>query len=129
METSFETSFDFQDLSIPLLGKTFEGMLLSGTATLSGDQDGFDVTHIALDDGPDLRKGGNGLLGLPAAFEDEFFKRIAAVIENEKTPIGRRAEATWNELIEEAGTVPCEPEYSTINKAQTGIVSGVASFR
>lgn len=114
MEPPFEISFDFQDLSITLLGKTFEGMLLSGTATLEGDQDGFDVTHIALDDGPDLRKGGNGLPGLPAAFEDEFFKRIAAVIENPKLPIGRMAEATWNEMVEDYRMNPGEParEYA-----------------
>lgn len=99
MSDPLDTEFEFLDLSISLSGKSFNGMLLSGLATLSGDEDGFYVTVIALDDGPTLQRRGNGWMGFPAAFEDEFFSRIAAVIENSKTVIGRQAEATWAEIV------------------------------
>jgi len=100
MSDPLDREFPFTDLSITLRGTTFDGMLLSGTATLSGDDDGFDVTAIKLDDGPYLTKcNGNGWVGM--AFEDEFFKRIASVIENPKTTIGGNAEAFWSAELDD----------------------------
>lgn len=122
---TMETEFEFADLSISLCGKTFDGMLLSGIAMLEGDEDGFSVRFISLDDGPDLRKGGNGALGLPAAFEDEFFRRIASVIENPKTAVGSSAEASWRIMLDDEGHSP-DADHSTINREQLGLSSAVA---
>lgn len=101
MSDPFETEFEFEELSIALFGKAFKGMLLNGIATLAGDEDGFYVVHVALDDGPTLLRRGNGWMGFPAAFEDEFFKRIADVIENPRTDIGALAETTWRVHVDE----------------------------
>lgn len=98
---TLETFFDFEELNIAVCGKAAQGMMLYGTATLEGDDDGFNVVSIRLEGGTHLRRRGNGGLGLPA-FEDELFKRIAAVIENPKTPIGKLASDAWDDVREEA---------------------------
>jgi hypothetical protein len=94
-----ELDFEFEELNIVICGKIADGMMLYGTATLEGDEDGFSVDTIKLEHGPLLRRRGNGHLGFPSAFEDELFKRISAVIENPKTAIGRRADTEWAGMI------------------------------
>lgn len=98
---TLELKFEFDDLSIVLRGEIFKGLLIGGEALLTGDEDGFSVDLITLNDGPVLKRRGNGVLGFPAAFEDEFFKRIASEIENPKRPIGNSAHRAWADLVED----------------------------
>jgi len=99
---TLEHHLDFEELNINVCGKSAPGMMLYGTATLTGDEDGFSVVAVRLDGGAWLRARGNGAGGFPAAFEDELFKRIAAVIENPKTAIGKYAEGEWADVVEAA---------------------------
>jgi hypothetical protein len=99
---TLEHHLEFEELKIPVCGKNSSGLMLYGTATLSGDEDGFSVVFIELGNGTYLRPRGNGALGFPAAFEDELFKRIAAVIENPKTDIGNYAAGEWADVVEDA---------------------------
>ena len=101
MTNPLELDFDFEELNIVVCGKMADGIMIYGTATLEGDEDGFSVDTVKIEHGPLLRRRGNGHLGFPAAFEDELFNRIASVIENPKTAIGAHAEREWNSLIEE----------------------------
>lgn len=99
---TIETNFDFEELAITICGKFATGMMIYGTAVLTGDDDGFYVSAIELEGGTMLKRSGNGYLGFPALFEGELFARIAAVIENPKTHIGKLASDTWDEAREEA---------------------------
>ncbi|MBB3391590.1 hypothetical protein FHT82_004368 [Rhizobium sp. BK275] len=96
----FSLRFDFDELVIPILGRNDNGLLLYGSAELSGDHEGFSVESIQLDGGTMLRPAGNAEPGRPAPFADELFRRIAAVIENDKTVPGRHAAMEWAELVE-----------------------------
>jgi len=95
-----KTTFDFDELVIPILGKNDSGLMIYGSADLEGDEDGFCVKTVYLADGTRIHNRGCGTLGFPAPFEEELFKRIAAVIENDKTVIGRHAATEWADAIE-----------------------------
>ena len=100
---TLETEFRFEELSIVINGKFAPGMMLFGTATLTGDDDGFSVSFIELDGGTRLKKRNGGTwMAMSTPFEDELFARISAVIENRKTDIGRQAYDKWDEVREEA---------------------------
>ncbi|MDR6669979.1 hypothetical protein [Rhizobium sp. 1399] len=97
---TFSLRFDFDELVIPILGRNDNGLLLYGSAELSGDHEGFGVEMIHLAEGTVLRPAGNAESGRPAPFADELFRRIAAVIGNDKTVLGRHAAMEWAELVE-----------------------------
>ncbi|MBB3656813.1 hypothetical protein FHX15_002041 [Rhizobium sp. BK650] len=97
---AFSLRFDFDELIIPILGRNDNGLLLYGSAALSGGHEGFSVEAIHLAEGTMLRPAGNTESGRPAPFADELFRRIAAVIENDKTVLGRHAAMEWAELVE-----------------------------
>jgi hypothetical protein len=102
---SHTVTFDFDELVIPILGKNDSGLLIYGNAELvenyaGSPGEGFYVNSIVLHDGAKLTKTGRGILGLPNEFEAELFKRMAAVIENENTAIGRHAAIEWADSIE-----------------------------
>jgi hypothetical protein len=99
---TLEMQFEFEELNIPICGKSAPGLMLYGQATLTGDEDGFSVVSIRLEGGTHLRKRGNGVLGFPSAFEDELFKKIAGEIENPKTAVGNRASSDWAYHVEDA---------------------------
>lgn len=101
----FSRQFDFDELVIPILGRNDSGLLLYGSAELSGDREGFGVEAIHLAGGTTLRPAGNAEFGRPAPFADELFRRIAAVIESDKTVLGRHAAMEWAELVERHGEV------------------------
>ena len=105
MTDTLELHFDFEEMNIPICGRYATGIMLYGTARLSGDEDGFSVVAIRLDGGTWLRRRGNGQLGFPAPFEDELFHRIADQIENPKTTIGKRASNEWADVVEDAREV------------------------
>lgn len=99
----FDTTFDFEELSISLLGEKVPGVMLYGTATLCGDDaEEFFVSAIMLGGGPLLRPRGAGAMGAPAPFEEELFKRIAAVIEDSATSAGKAAQAHWCDHVAES---------------------------
>ncbi|QWW69866.1 hypothetical protein [Rhizobium sp. WYJ-E13] len=99
----FSLRFDFDELVIPILGRNDNGLLLYGSAELSGDHEGFSVEAIYLAQGTMLRPAGNAESGRPAPFADELFRRIADVIGNDKTVLGRHAAMEWAELVERHG--------------------------
>jgi hypothetical protein len=92
MADEYELAFDFEELSVAINGKTNASNLWAGVADLDGDDDGFSVVAITLEGETIYRK--NYL----AAFNDELFKRISAVIENPKTAIGREAKDAWDDM-------------------------------
>jgi hypothetical protein len=98
--SAFGLRFDFDELTIAILGRNDNGLLLYGAAELSGDHEGFSVEAIYLAEGTVLRAAGNAEFGRPSAFADELFRRIAAVIENDKTVLGRHAAMEWAEHVE-----------------------------
>ncbi|GAA3110163.1 hypothetical protein GCM10010520_63250 [Rhizobium viscosum] len=100
---AFSLRFDFDELVISILGRNDNGLLLYGFAELVGDHEGFSVEAIHLAEGTVLRPAGNAESGRPAPFADELFRRIAAVIENDKTVLGRHAAMEWAELVEHHG--------------------------
>jgi hypothetical protein len=100
MAPDITLTFDFDELIIALHGRNASGLMLYGRAELEGDEDGFAVTAIRLDDGTRLKPSGSGALGAPAPFEEELFRRIAAVIENDKTVLGRHAALEWADEVE-----------------------------
>jgi hypothetical protein len=100
---AFSLQFDFDELTVPVLGRNDSGLLLYGSAELSGDHEGFSVEAIHLAGGTTLRKAGSVEFGRPAPFADELFRRVAAVIENDKTVLGRHAAMEWAELVERHG--------------------------
>lgn len=103
-----ELQFQFDELAISLNGKTESGMLLYGTAELvaaGSDYPGeFVVQSIMLDGGTYLHRDRK-----TDAFEHELFKRIEAVICNDKPvpgriglTIGQHAAMEWAEVCSEA---------------------------
>lgn len=100
-----QIEFEFEELSIRLLGNIAEGVMLYGTATLDGDApDNWWVTEIDLGDVVLTERMPTILTeGVPCipAFEIELFKRIARVIEDERTTIGSVANARWIEAWED----------------------------
>ena len=100
---TLECEFEFEEMNIVVNGKSAPGMMLFGTAMLTGDDDGFSVTFIELEGGTQLRKRNGGTwAAMVTPFEDELFARIAAVIENRKTAIGAAAEMAWCKVREDA---------------------------
>jgi len=100
-----QIEFEFEELSIRLLGQNAEGVMLYGTATLEGDApDNWWVTEIDLGGVTLTGKDSTYMVGnvpCSATFEIELFKRIARVIEDERTTIGSVANARWIEAWED----------------------------
>jgi hypothetical protein len=86
--------FLFDELQIPVCDKDDVGLLLYGVATLKDNRDGdFYVSLIRLDGGAVLRRPSS--VNSASGFEGELFKRIAKVIEDDKTTYGRHAALEW----------------------------------
>lgn len=98
---NLEVEIEFEELSISLYdGPTARGIMIYGRACLEGDEDGFSVNAIRIDGTTWFRPGSLARLGKPTQFEDELFARIAAVIENPKTAIGKAARLEWDYACE-----------------------------
>jgi hypothetical protein len=89
----FSCEYSFDELTINLCDRWESGLLLYGRAELTSAGDGYDgefyVSAVRLDGGARLARPNP--TAQAASFEAELFRRIAAVIENDKTLPGRQA--------------------------------------
>ncbi|MFK0163512.1 hypothetical protein [Rhizobium sp. NPDC090279] len=91
--SEFSCEYSFDELSIRLCDRWETGLLLYGRAELTSAgadyEDEFYVSAIRLDGGARLaRPNASNNAG---GFESELFRRIASVIEDDKTHAGRHA--------------------------------------
>ncbi len=98
--SAYTLRFGFDELVIPILGRNDNVLLLYGHAALAGDDEGFAVVEVELAEGTRLVPSGNAESGRPAPFADELFRRIAGVIENDRTVLGRHAAMEWADMVE-----------------------------
>lgn len=105
-----EMTFEFEELNIPVCGKNCAGVMLYGMAFLEGDHDGFTVCKIRMQGGQWLKRADNLDMGAPDPLADLMFKRIAEVIENPKTKIGKLAEGGWIDKHHDHGP-SVDPDY------------------
>lgn len=104
MEVTCE--FEFEELNPVVNDRLFKGVMLYGTATLvsadpESDPHSFYVRSIELDGGVVLVKGG-GIPNGHHSFEKDLFKAIADIIQNDRHPIGRAAQANFGEAVDES---------------------------
>lgn len=89
----FSCEYSFDELTINLCDRWETGLLLYGNAELTSAGDGYDgefyVSAIRLDGGARLPRPSP--INNTGGFEAELFRRIAAVIENDRTSAGRHA--------------------------------------
>ncbi|MFK0382857.1 hypothetical protein [Agrobacterium sp. NPDC090273] len=88
-------TFEFDELSIAVHGRFDSGVMISGCAELEGDDEGFLVTELYLEDGTCL----SDVTELETPFEAELFRRIALIIQNDRTRVGRYAAAEWADAV------------------------------
>lgn len=107
VNNAFSCEYSFDELSIRLCDRWETGLLLYGRAELTsaGDDyaDEFYVSAIRLDGGARLARP--SLLNGIGNFETELFRRIAAVIEDDKTHIGRHAAELFASELEQCRQV------------------------
>jgi len=127
--TSIE--IEFGELQPVIDGVRVEGMMLYGKATLEsaypGEDDSFFVSEVTLDGGFHLTACG----GVPKdhpSFKKSLFRAIADEIQNEKTSIGRNAQATFSEAVRGDDDEPAFPQvykatrpYSTLDHNTQGL--------
>jgi hypothetical protein len=100
----FSCEYSFDELSIRLCDRWETGLLLYGRAELTSAgadyEDEFYVSAIRLDGGARLaRPNASNNTG---GFESELFRRIAAVIEDDKTQAGRHAAELFVSALEQS---------------------------
>lgn len=99
---SCEVSFD--ELSIRLCDRWETGLLLYGRAELASAgadyEDEFYVSAIRLDGGARLARPNTS--NSESTFEAELFRRIAAVIEDDRTQAGRHAAELFATELEQS---------------------------
>lgn len=127
-----QIEIEFEELQPVIDGVKVCGMMLYGKATLEsaypGEDDSFFVSEITLDGGMHLTACGKVPKDHPS-FRKELFRSIADQIQNEKTSIGRYAQAMFSEAVrDEDDIAPFESynpmrEHSTLNHAQAGLRS------
>ena len=101
-EFSYEYSFD--ELSIRLCDRWESGLLLYGRAELTSAgtdyEDEFYVSAIRLNGGARLARPNTS--NNAGSFESELFRRIAAVIEDDRTQAGRDAAELFVSALEQS---------------------------
>ncbi|PST19299.1 hypothetical protein C7U61_12240 [Rhizobium sp. JAB6] len=100
----FSCEYSFDELSIRLCDRWETGLLLYGRAELTSAgadyEDEFYVSEIRLDGGARLaRPNASNNAG---GFESELFRRIAAVIEDDRTQAGRHAAELFVSALEQS---------------------------
>lgn len=99
-----EYQFDFEELVPVLSDRIVTGMMLYGTATLESadpsEPHAFYVSEVVLDGGLVLTPSGNVPKG-HYSLTKELFKAVADIIQNDKHPIGKFAQAEFGSAVDE----------------------------
>ncbi|OCI95593.1 hypothetical protein A6U86_15615 [Rhizobium sp. AC27/96] len=110
---AFSCEYSFDELQIRLCDRWETGLLLYGHAELTSAgadyEDEFYVSAIRLDGGARLARPNTP--NIASNFEAELFRRIAAVIEDEKTPPGRHAAELFAGELEQFRKADCDQAY------------------
>ncbi len=121
---AFSCEYSFDELQIRLYDRWETGLLLYGHAELTsagaGYEDEFYVSAIRLDGGSRLARPNTQTMA--SNFEFELFRRIAAVIEDEKTLPGRHAAELFAGELEQFREADCDQAYKVSQE------QGVAVF-
>ncbi|MBB6484846.1 hypothetical protein [Rhizobium lusitanum] len=100
---AFSCEYSFDELSIRLCDRWESGLLLYGYAELTSAgadyEDEFYVSAIRLNGGARLTRPSSQAIA--SNFEAELFRRIAAVIEDDKTHPGRHAAELFADELEQ----------------------------
>jgi len=106
----FSCEYSFDELTINLCDRWETGLLLYGRAELTSAGSSYDgefyVSAIRLDGG--LRLARPNSVNNAGGFEAELFRRIAAVIENDKTSAGRHAAEQFAAEYEQSRETDCD---------------------
>ncbi|MBB3452286.1 hypothetical protein FHT86_000542 [Rhizobium sp. BK313] len=112
----FSCEYSFDELTINLCDRWETGLLLYGSAELTSAGDGYDgefyVSAIRLDGGARLARPNH--VNNAGGFEAELFRRIAAVIENDRTSAGRHAAEFFSAEYEQSS----ETDYDTTREIE-----------
>ncbi|MGV1756083.1 hypothetical protein ACQZ6F_08785 [Rhizobium sp. A22-96] len=110
---AFSCEYSFDELQICLCDRWETGLLLYGHAELTSAgadyEDEFYVSAIRLDGGARLARPNTQTIA--SNFESELFRRIAAVIEDEKTLPGRHAAELFAGELEQFREADCDQAY------------------
>lgn len=114
-----EYEFTFKEL-VPVINDSIvSGMMLYGTATLESadpfEPHAFYVSEIVLDGGLVLTPSGDVPKGHHSLTKD-LFKAIADIIQNDRHPVGIRAQQEFGEAVDD-GTevVPAPRRYNSLS--------------
>lgn len=110
---AFSCEYSFDELQIRLCDRWETGLLIYGCAELtaagSDYEDEFFVSTIRLDGGARLARPNTQ--NIAGNFESELFRRIAAVIEDDKTLLGRHAAELFADELEQSREANCDQAY------------------
>ncbi|ENN87842.1 hypothetical protein RHSP_48021 [Rhizobium freirei PRF 81] len=110
---AFSCEYSFDELSIRLCDRWETGLLLYGRAELTSAgadyEDEFYVSAIRLDGGARLARP--NAQSAASNFESELFRRIAAVIEDDRTHPGRHAAELFADELEQFREADCDQAY------------------
>ena len=116
-----EYEFTFEELVPVINDRIVSGMMLYGTATLESadpfEPHEFYVSQIVIDGGWVLTPSGNVPRGHESV-EKTFFKAIADIIQNDKHPVGKRAQLEFGDAVdnETFGAFHADPRrYSALS--------------
>lgn len=113
LDTAFSCEYSFDELHIRLCDRWESGLLLYGRAELTAAgtdyEDEFFVSAIRLDGGARLARPSTQ--NATGNFESELFRRIAAVIEDDKTHLGRYAAELFAGEWEQFKEADCDQAY------------------
>lgn len=118
-----EYSFEFEELVPVINDRIVSGMMLYGTATLESadpfEPHEFYVSRIVLDGGWALTPSGNVPRGHESV-EKTLFKAIADIIQNDKHPVGKRAQEEFGEAVDD--TEFSSRQYNTLRSRLTAYI-------
>lgn len=113
-----EVNFTFEEMPIHLSNQSVSGLLAYGCAVLTQDGEDFYVSAIRIDGGPWLPKDSKIASN---TFEQILFRKIADMIENPKTAIGKQAARSWDDAVsDEALVVPMFKKRAGLLSILTG---------
>lgn len=112
-DAGFTCEYSFDELHIRLCDRWETGLLFYGRAELTSAgadyEDEFYVSAIRLDGGARLARPNTQ--SIASNFESELFRRIAAVIEDDRTHPGRHAAELFASELEQFREADCDQAY------------------